>query len=349
VLVYAMSCPLTMVMAVNPATLVLFAQIMEKNVDALLEDLSEGTLRRAPALTSEAAAHAERFLRPNPKQARYLRDRMRENGGCLTPALVWGDTLSAIATWQGGCAPFYQTPLRNVWGDVPQRCLGIRASEGTFTIPDRDFDASGVMAIGGHAVEFLPEDLSPDSSQEYLWADELEEGKRYRMIITTGAGFYRYDLADIVEVSGFEQKTPRLRFIRRAGGVSSITGEKLTEDQAALAMQKTLALFPHLRLNGYTLTPIISSGNEEFSTPYYFLQIECINPLENRSLQMDTVAETFDRFLQELNEEYADRRNGKRLEKICCEVLVSGYFARERAESVAKGAPDGQWKAKIIR
>src|SRR5262249_26383076 len=51
------------------------------------------------------------------------------------------------------------------------------------------------------------------------------------------AGLVRYRLDDVVRVHGRIGQTPIVEFLHRAGRVSSIAGEKLTENQVVSAMQ----------------------------------------------------------------------------------------------------------------
>ena len=60
-------------------------------------------------------------------------------------------------------------------------------------------------------------------------AHQLETGKRYSVVVTTGGGFYRYHLQDIVEVVDHYQQIPLLRFIGKTDQVSDWFGEKLNE------------------------------------------------------------------------------------------------------------------------
>jgi hypothetical protein len=48
-------------------------------------------------------------------------------------------------------------------------------------------------------------------------------------VLTTGGGLYRYDTEDLVEIVGFRDTCPLLRFIGRAYHVSDHYGEKLNE------------------------------------------------------------------------------------------------------------------------
>ena len=48
-------------------------------------------------------------------------------------------------------------------------------------------------------------------------------------IVTTGGGFYRYQLHDVIEVMGHWKQIPRIRFVGKADHISDWFGEKLEE------------------------------------------------------------------------------------------------------------------------
>ena len=87
-----------------------------------------------------------------------------------------------------------------------------------------DDDAS-VAWLAGHVLEFVGDDGEP----RLAW--EVRGGDEYRLVVTTEAGLYRYDLGDVVRVSGWFMGAPRLVFVRKAGNVLNAMGEKVTEDQ----------------------------------------------------------------------------------------------------------------------
>ena len=63
-----------------------------------------------------------------------------------------------------------------------------------------------------------------------MTADRLHPGT-YELIVTTGGGFYRYCIGDVIEVLETDPAhPPRIRFLRRSGITSDLCGEKLTED-----------------------------------------------------------------------------------------------------------------------
>jgi hypothetical protein len=74
-------------------------------------------------------------------------------------------------------------------------------------------------------------------------AHELQQGHRYSVIVTTGAGLYRYRLNDVIEVAGFYNQCPLIRFIGRQSKVVDICGEKLNEEHACTIITSMLAKY----------------------------------------------------------------------------------------------------------
>ena len=67
--------------------------------------------------------------------------------------------------------------------------------------------------------EFIPIEIG-DSG--ILFADQVEVGKSYEVIITTVSGLYRYRLGDVVKVVGFFNNTPLLEFLYRQVMLQSV-------------------------------------------------------------------------------------------------------------------------------
>jgi hypothetical protein len=103
---------------------------------------------------------------------------------------------------------------------------GLLATEGAVTVPLAGHDYP-VLALHSGFYEFL------DARGSSHLCDKLETGETYRVVLTTQGGLYRYDLGDRVRVRGWVEKTPMIEFVGRAGLVSDLCGEKLTEDFVA--------------------------------------------------------------------------------------------------------------------
>ncbi|MBN1257609.1 MAG: GH3 auxin-responsive promoter family protein, partial [Planctomycetes bacterium] len=152
-LAFALARDLSCITSVNPSTIYLLGERMQHWSESLLEDLSvsargKGSLRNCPNLTPEERRPLEKLLSISRKRVRALQEIMRGEGRLL-PRTVWPG-LAIICTWHGGNAPFYLAKLPELWGEVPARCLGLRASEGMFSIPLADSTPEGVLATWGH-------------------------------------------------------------------------------------------------------------------------------------------------------------------------------------------------------
>jgi hypothetical protein len=330
-LAFALSRSLSCVTSVNPSTLYLLGQRLALWSEALLEDLASGCLAHAVGLTEQERSQLESNFSVTPARLKFLQE-IFASDGVLTPQAVWPE-LQVCCTWHGGNAPFYLSRLQEAWGRVPTRCLGLRASEGMFSVPLADGTAEGALAVWGHFMEFVPEDETPTNDSVTLLAHELEVGKRYRLIITTSGGLYRYDLGDIVEVTGRVGNTPLVAFLHKAGKVLSATGEKVTEQQVVKAMERAGA---GVALAGFS----VALGWSD--PPAYRLlleEVECLPEAERFAL-----AERFDQELAQMNIEYEAKRKSSRLALPVVEPLPTNTYANYRQRLVESGRPEGQIK-----
>ncbi|MCC8165940.1 MAG: GH3 auxin-responsive promoter family protein [Planctomycetes bacterium] len=335
------------VTSVNPSTLVAMAGRLNRDAPRLLDYLAHGHPGRDDANASpELRALAAAFT-PNPGRARALREILRADGQ-LTPAAVWPH-LELLLTWQGGASSFYLPHVKTLWGNTAMRCLGLRASEGTFTLPTRDNDPAGVLAIGGHVMEFIPAECeNPREFEETLLPGQLEEGGLYRLVITTSGGFYRYDLADLVRVTGFVERTPEVAFERRAGAVLSATGEKITEDQVVAAMD--LAAEDGPLLNGFSVTYEVE---EDVARYVLIMEVTGGSDLDRHQEKRLTervrqLVAIFDDELMHRNIEYQGKRDDGRLAKPRAVLLETGSYDSLRQRLAAQGKPENQIKQPIL-
>ncbi len=299
----------------NPSTILLYCRRMAAWWDDLAADCAEGTLQRGPAA---ALTPAER--RALGRGGGWLGFARRTLPAAPLPARVWD--LRRVACWKGGAAPFFLGRLPDALGaDVPVREAGITASEGYFAVP---VDDDGPVAwLAGHLLEFIGDDGAP------RWAWELEEGREYRLVISTEAGLLRYDMGDVVRCVGWLGRAPRLHFVRKAGNVLNATGEKLTEDQLVTAASASLP--------GATGVSCSLGWGER---PWVRVAVEgATDPERERA---------FDAALRAANLEYDAKRATDRLGPARLVTVPPGTFAAWRLARVRAGAPDAQVKDPIV-
>jgi hypothetical protein len=135
---------------------------------------------------------------------------------------VWPG-LALISCWADATAARHLREVRALFPHVEIQPKGLLATEGCVSFPLLGRPAP-VLAVRSHFFEF-----EPAEGGDCRLAHELEEGRRYRVVLTTGGGLYRYELRDEVEVAGFEGQAPLLRFLGKADRISDLAGEKLSE------------------------------------------------------------------------------------------------------------------------
>jgi hypothetical protein len=159
-------------------------------------------------------------------------------------ARLW-PRLALISCWTDAAAEMYVPDLQSRFPGVSIQPKGLLATEGVVSIPVVG-QLGAALAIRSHVFEFLEvRDAEEDGPTERrtLLADELQIGRRYRVLLTTGGGLYRYDLGDVVEVVGFLHECPLLRFRGRHGPGSDLVGEKLNERHVRECLRATFAEF----------------------------------------------------------------------------------------------------------
>jgi hypothetical protein len=136
---------------------------------------------------------------------------------------IW-PRLALISCWADAGSARYLGQLRELFPTVEFQPKGLLATEGCVSFPLLDRPAA-VLAVRSHFFEFQ----ETDAADRVRLAHELDRGGRYRVVLTTAGGLYRYQLGDEIEVVGFEHQCPLLRFLGRAEGGCDLVGEKLAE------------------------------------------------------------------------------------------------------------------------
>jgi hypothetical protein len=284
---------------------------------------------------AEVRQHIATRYTGNPARAAELRALIDAAGSpALVAHRVW-PALELVVSWRSPMQQPYLALLAPHLGAVAERDYILMASEGIIAIPHEDHRSGGLLATPIHFYEFIPEEQAESARPDVLLAHQLEVGKNYVVLLSTSAGLYRYNILDVVHVRGIEGRTPIVEFLYRTGATSSITGEKLTEDQVVAAVG-ALAARHRLALEGFTLAP----AREGF--PRYVLLAELGVPPERETLA--ALPGALDAALQERNIEYGAKRTSLRLEAAEVWLLASGSYQSLRQRRIAGGANDAQIK-----
>ena len=306
----------------NPSTLLRLLEAADAWWDELVADVSAGTLTRRVDVPAPARESLAPWLVADRRRADELRD-VRQGG-----PRAWWPSLGLLMCWKGGAAGFYLGDLEARVGTLPVRELGLVASEAAVSVAVDDGVGGALLPESGF-FEFVPEG-HPASAAVPAWGLELHG--RYRVLLTTMGGLYRYELGDVVRVIGYHQQTPRIEFLHRAGRVYSFTGEKLTEYQVTVAVRAATESCG-LRLAGFTAIPVWGRP------PRYEVFLE--PAVDVPPAAGERLAASIDAELCGVNMEYEGKRRSGRLGPIVATALPRGSFERLRREHAGS---DAQYK-----
>lgn len=282
----------------HPRFFSLLCDWMGENWETLLRDLHDG--QTWPVGFSGNPARAKELSALGPED----------------PTRFWPG-LGLISTWGNGAAKRPFEELAGRFPGVTFQPKGIIATEAFLTFPYR---GKYPLAVTSHFFELELE----DGTCRPCW--KLEPGMKGAPVVTTGGGFYRYRIEDILEVTEHLGSIPCLRFLAKRGHVSDLVGEKLDEAFVERVLDNLLG---KRRPEFAMLAPEGNTAQDR-----YVLYITA-------SAQIDTahLAETLDLALSE-NVHYKLARRLGQLERstvcIVSETAQADYFHRMTMERSQK-------------
>ncbi len=316
----------------NPSTLIKLLEVMNDNRERLIADIAAGHLSLSTPLAPAVAQAVARRLTPSPERVGELKAILRLRSS-LTFADIWPD-LQAVVTWTGGSCGFALatlTPLLPSSAKVIE--LGYAASEFRGSIPvDVDSGACAPTLLDNF-LEFVERQDWENEQHRFLTLDEIAEGRQYYVFVTTPDGLYRYDMNDIIEVTGRFNATPTIAFVQKGKGVTSITGEKLYESQVVQAVAEARAAVD-------VPIPFFLMLADEARSEYQ-LYVEAASG----GLDAGDLGARVDRQLREINIEYKAKRASGRLLPMRCAAVRPGAGHAYRKHCLECGQRDAQFKA----
>ena len=333
----AIAHSVTYMVAPNPSTILEFVHNAEEFFDLYIEDIEKGTLSEKFDIAPEIRKELSAFIKPDPARAEFLRS-VKEKYGQPMMKHWWPD-LQLISSWKCGNTAIAAAKVQE---QLPDCCcyqeLGFFASECRFgLVLDEGIDST--LFPNYHYYEFVREcDLEKPDPRFYR-LHELEQGQRYCIYVTTLSGLYRYNMNDLVEVGGWNHKTPKIHMVQKVNGIVSITGEKLYEKQfiedVRAAEKKT----------GWKVNFFIGFADPEQSC--YDFYYEFANR-RIRSAKAETFTEIVDEKLKKMNIEYESKRESHRLGAPKSHVLRRNAYDLIKQRSLREGARDGQFKLVML-
>lgn len=212
----------------SPTFLTGLLHFIEQNFESLLESLPR-----------KRALFLEKARTTAVKESRVLKAKE-----------LW-PRLALVSCWTDGISRTFAEPLRSFCGnEVVLQPKGLLATEGVVSFPLRTANGArdvNVLAYKSHFLEFLDVDTDHGTdfhctSKRPLLAHELRRGGLYSPLLTTGNGFARYHLKDVVRCTDVWNGLPCLEFEGKADRISDLCGEKINMRQVEQGLEHARTL-----------------------------------------------------------------------------------------------------------
>lgn len=322
----------------NPSTILRLVTTADGRKDQLIRDIGDGTVTKEINIPPDIRREIERVLKPNPKRAEELQ-KAAAAVGSFRPAEYWPE-LSVVGCWKGGSVGATVERLRPWFRpETAFRDIGYLSSEAQVTLPIQDKGASGILALHTNFYEFIPEAEMVTERPQVLTADKLESGENYYIFITSPIGLYRYDINDVVKVTGFFHRTPVIEFVRKGRDMVSLTGEKLHVGQLVQAIEAAQ------RSVGIRIEYYRAVGDPK--APRYDLRLE-VAEYPVRDELVVRLGQAIDSELGKLNIEYDQKRRSGRLLPPRVQLMARGWSVRRVQAKLARGGRDTQFKDRLL-
>ena len=326
------------IVAPNPSTLLELIHNAEEYFDDYIEDIEKGSISKKFDVSPEIRSVLAGFTVPDPERADFLR-RVKEKCGGKPQLKDWWPDMQLLSSWKCGNTAI---AAEKVQQQLPAGCcyqeLGYFASECRFgLVLDEGIDST--LFPNYHYYEFIEESDLENPEPRFLRLHELEQGKRYCIYVTTFSGLYRYNMNDLVEVGGWNGKTPKIHMVQKVNGIVSITGEKLYEKQFIEAVHEAE------RQSGLKANFFIGFADPEEACYDFYYEFE---KRKIRRSKAEAFTKIVDSQLMEMNIEYQSKRASHRLKEPKTFVLKRNSYDHFKRRSLLEGARDGQFKLVML-
>ncbi|MBQ6624897.1 MAG: GH3 auxin-responsive promoter family protein [Clostridia bacterium] len=215
-----------------------------ENWQMLCDDIEKGIINPDIKITPDLEKEYSKLFKPNKERADFLRKEFEKGFDTPIAPRIWPKLCWAYGMI-GSNLRVYVSKLRKYIGDdVALHNMGYAAAEGFFAMPTELNVEDGVLLPQCIFFEFIPVDddddeLTEDGKIKTLLIDELEEGKKYEIVISNFSGLYRYRMEDIITVTGFYNNTPRIELLYRRNLSMNVANEKTTTQMVDCAAKQT--------------------------------------------------------------------------------------------------------------
>nr|UUG47647.1 indole-3-acetic acid-amido synthetase GH3.1 [Gastrodia elata] len=331
-------------------------QFLEKHWRGMCRDIRSGSLRGDELVDRAVRAAVERVLRPDPELAIRVEEECgKESWKGIIPRL-WPNAkyLDVIVT---GTMAQYIPKLNFYGGGLPLASTMYASSECYFGLNlDPLCKPSEVLytlipTLG--YFEFLPLEGGREEKGEenggggsclqskLVELADVKLGHDYELVVTTYAGLYRYRVGDVLRVSGFKNKAPQFKFMRRKNVILSIDAEKTNEAELHAAVDTAAAA--HLKPYGSGVAEYTSYADTSIIPGHYVLYWELTGGPAVPASALEGCCAAVE---QSLNSVYRQcRAADSSIGPLEIRIVEEGTFDKLMDYAISKGASINQYKA----
>ncbi len=321
----------------NPSTIIEMQKNVNENFEDYVKDIENGTLKADLNIPADVRKALEPCYKPNPKRAAELRA-LKAKYGNLLPKHFWPN-IQVLTTWKCGNTRVYMEKFTDFF---PEQMLyqefGYFASEcRTGLVMNGANDT--VLFPHMHYFEFVKQEDIENPNPRFYQLTELEQGKRYCVYVTTYAGLYRYNMNDLIEVTGKYKTIPTIQFIQKINGIVSMTGEKIHERQFMEAVEEAE------KETGIKTQFYVGFADIENSTYRFYFEFQ--NP-DITQETADNFGKVVDEKLKKINCEYEGKRVSFRVNDPMTFILQKDSYETYKRNCIERGTRDGQFKLNLL-
>ena len=328
----------TVLITANPSTIIEMMKNVNEFYDEYVKDIENGTLKADLDIPQHVREALKSRLKPNPERAKELRE-LKEKYGEVLPKHYWPD-MAVVNTWHCGNTKIYFDKIKDAFPETTKEIeFGYFASECRPGLVMNEKEDTTLFAHK-HFFEFTKEEDLENPNPEFLTLDQLEQGKRYCMYVTTWSGLYRYNMNDLIQVTGFDGEIPMIQFIQKVNGIITLTGEKLHERQYIMAVHQAEEQL------GRKVHFFIGFADPDYSGYHFFYEFD---DQQTTQEQAEEFTKAVDENLKKINQEYEAKRDSFRVKEPVTHRLVDNAYEKFKKECIAEGARDGQFKLMLLQ
>ena len=322
-------------------------RFLQLNWQELALDIAAGTL--SPRVTDPAIrARVAEILSPDPALAEFISAECRDENweGIITR--IWPNTKCLEAVITGAMAQY--VPMLDYYSNgLPNVSCLYASSECCFGMnlkPMCDpYEVSYTIMPNMAYFEFIPHsgrEDSEDSATQLIELADLEIGKDYEIIVTNYAGLWRYRVGDILRVTGFHNKAPQFRFVRRKNVLLSIDLDMTDEAELHGAIQNASALLKEFDTSVLEYT---SYADTKAIPGHYVIYWELLVRDPMRPPSHELLAKCCLAVEESLSSVYRQYRAAERtIGPLEIRVVKNGTFEELMDYAISRGASISQYK-----